>query len=82
MKENRAIGSAGANARLKNKFRTPTGNLTQLAKSLQNTADLVTAAKTLYTKAKGEKAQFEIVAPRQRGPFVDLLRGTVDVTVR
>ena len=48
----------------------------------QNTSDLVAAAKMLYSKAKGEKVHFEILAPRQRGRFLELRQGTVDVTVR
>ena len=48
----------------------------------QQTADLITAAKVLYRKTKGEKAHFEIVAPRQRGPFIEVRQGTVELTVR
>ena len=48
----------------------------------QNTVDLVTAAKMVYGKTKGEKVQFEVVSPRQRGIFIDLWRGTVELKVR
>ena len=48
----------------------------------QNMTDLISAAKMLYTKAKGEKAQFEVIAPRQRGPFIELRQGTAEIVVR
>lgn len=48
----------------------------------QVTPDVVAAAKVIYGKAKGEKVQFEVVAPRQRGIFMDLWRGTVELTIR
>jgi len=48
----------------------------------QNTTDLVTAAKMIYAKTKGETVQFEIVAPRQRGTLLELRQGTVEIKVR
>jgi S1-C subfamily serine protease len=48
----------------------------------QNSVDLVTAAKKLYPKGKGEKTQLEVISPQQRGGFIDLWRGTVEVTLR
>lgn len=48
----------------------------------QNTTDLISAAKMLYAKAKGEKAQLEVIAPRQRGPFIELRQGTAELVVR
>ena len=48
----------------------------------QNTTDLISAAKVLYSKAKGEKAQLEVMAPRQRGPLIELRQGVVAVAVR
>ena len=48
----------------------------------QVATDLVAAAKVLYAKAKGEKSQFQVVAPRQRGVFLELRQGSVDITLR
>jgi S1-C subfamily serine protease len=48
----------------------------------QSTTDLVTAAKVVYAKSKGERVQVEFFAPRQRGVFIDLWHGTVEMTVR
>ena len=48
----------------------------------QNTANVVTAAKMLYGKPKGEKVQVEIIVPRQRGAFIEYRQGTVQISVR
>jgi S1-C subfamily serine protease len=48
----------------------------------QNTADVVTTAKRLYAKGKGEKVRMEVILPRQRGPFVEYRQGTAEVTLR
>lgn len=48
----------------------------------QNTASLVTAAKMLYAKNKGERVKIEVMFPRQRGPFIEYPEGAVEVVVR
>ena len=48
----------------------------------QPALSVVAAAKVLHAKSKGEKVRFEVVAPRQRGPFVELRQGTVELLVR
>jgi len=48
----------------------------------QNAVDIVAVAKMLYPKAKGEKVQFGLVAPRQRGPFLELRQGMVEMKLR
>ncbi|HEY2951850.1 MAG TPA: trypsin-like peptidase domain-containing protein [Verrucomicrobiae bacterium] len=48
----------------------------------QATSDLITAAKKLYGKTKGDKVQLAVVWPRQRGAFIEYRQGTVEVTVR
>ncbi len=48
----------------------------------QNAVEIVGVAKMLYAKAKGEKVQFGVVAPRQRGPFLELHQGTVEIKLR
>jgi S1-C subfamily serine protease len=44
--------------------------------------DVVTAAKKLHAKAKGEKVHLELIVPVQRGGFIRLNPAMVDVTVR
>ncbi len=48
----------------------------------QNTADVVSTAKKLYARGKGEKVRMEVILPRQRGPFVEYRPGTAEVTLR
>jgi S1-C subfamily serine protease len=48
----------------------------------QNIGDVVTAAKMLYAKAKGEKAQMEVLWPRQRGALVEYRQFTAEVALR
>jgi len=48
----------------------------------QNLSDLINAAKLLYPKAKGEKVQLDLLLPQQRGPWIELRRGTVEMKVR
>ena len=48
----------------------------------QNTSDLVSAAKVLYAKTKGEKVHLEVMAPRQRGRLIELRQAVVEVAVR
>ncbi|HXG48771.1 MAG TPA: trypsin-like peptidase domain-containing protein [Methylomirabilota bacterium] len=45
-------------------------------------SDVVSAAKFVYGKAKGDQIEAEVVFPRQRGPYVELLRTTVTLVVR
>jgi serine protease Do len=44
--------------------------------------DVVTAAKKLHNKRKGDKIRLELVIPVQRGNFVRLTQGAVDVAIR
>jgi serine protease Do len=44
--------------------------------------DVVAAARKLHGKGKGDKIRLELVIPVQRGNFVRLSQGTVDITVR
>ena len=48
----------------------------------QNVTDMLMAAKLLHAKGKGEKCQFELVVPRQRGRFLELRSGTVELKLR
>jgi S1-C subfamily serine protease len=48
----------------------------------QVTSDLITAAKKLYAKTKGDKVQLAVVWPRSRGAFIEYRQGTVEVTLR
>jgi serine protease Do len=43
---------------------------------------VLTTAKRLYSMAKGEKVQVEVVFPRRRGPFLELVQSTVDLKLR
>jgi serine protease Do len=44
--------------------------------------NIITAAKVLYTKKKGEKAKIELIVPTRRGPFLQLTQVAVELTVR
>ena len=44
--------------------------------------DIVTAAKALYAKAKGQKTKLELIVPTRRGPFLQLSQAAVEATVR
>jgi S1-C subfamily serine protease len=44
--------------------------------------DIVLAAKKLYARAKGDRVRLELIIPMQRGNFVRLNQGAVDVTLR
>jgi len=44
--------------------------------------DVVLAAKKLYARAKGDRVRLELIIPMQRGNFVRLNQGAVDVTLR
>ena len=44
--------------------------------------DVVSAAKKLYARAKGEKVRLELIVPSQRGGFIRLGQAAVDVVVR
>jgi serine protease Do len=48
----------------------------------QSATDLVMAAKAVHAKSRGSKVQFEIVAPRRRGVFIELRQGTIELTLR
>ena len=48
----------------------------------QATSSVVTAAKLIYAKAKGDKLKFDLIVPRQRGPFIELARFVAEVTVK
>jgi S1-C subfamily serine protease len=48
----------------------------------QNMMNLITAAKLIYGKTKGEKVQLELLVPQQRGPWIELRKGTVEMRVR
>jgi len=48
----------------------------------QNTVDVVTAAKMLYSKARGEKAQMEVIWPRQRGALIEYRQFTAEVALQ
>jgi serine protease Do len=48
----------------------------------QPTSDLITAAKQLYGKSRGDKVPLAVVWPRQRGPFIEYRHGTIAVTLR
>ena len=48
----------------------------------QSTSSVVTAAKLIYAKAKGDKVKFDLIVPRQRGPFIELARFIAEVTVK
>ena len=48
----------------------------------QNTRGPVPLAKILYGKKKGDKVTLELVIPRQRGGFIQIQQGKVEVSVR
>ena len=48
----------------------------------QAAVDILTAAKRVYAKAKGEKVKLELTIPVQRGAFVRLTQGSVDLPLR
>lgn len=48
----------------------------------QAISDVRTAAKRLYTKAKGDKVMLDIVMPRHRGAFVQYLQGRAELIFR
>jgi serine protease Do len=43
---------------------------------------VLTTAKRLYSQAKGEKVQLEVIYPRRRGPFLELVQSTVELKLR
>ncbi|HEY0456004.1 MAG TPA: trypsin-like peptidase domain-containing protein [Verrucomicrobiae bacterium] len=47
----------------------------------QNVTTIVSAAKVLYGKRKGEKSSWEVIFPVQRGPFVEFRQQTVQITL-
>jgi len=48
----------------------------------QNVEKIISAAKRLYGKSKGDKVQLEVIMPRQRGRFVQYLQGRVELTLK
>jgi len=48
----------------------------------QVVSDIRTAAKRLYTKAKGDKVLVDIVMPRHRGAFVQYFQGRAELTIK
>jgi S1-C subfamily serine protease len=48
----------------------------------QAIGDVRTAAKRLYTKAKGDKVVMDVVMPRHRGAFLQYLQGRVELAIR
>ena len=43
---------------------------------------VLATAKRLYSRAKGEKIQLEVVYPRRRGPFLELVQSAVELKLR
>jgi S1-C subfamily serine protease len=43
---------------------------------------VLTTAKRLYGRGKGEKTQVEVVYPRRRGPFLELVQSAVELKLR
>ncbi len=48
----------------------------------QASTSVLATAKQLYAKAKGEKAQLDIIYPRRRGPYLELVQQTVEMRLR
>jgi serine protease Do len=48
----------------------------------QPAEDVVLAAKKVHVKSKGEKIRLELIVPVQRGNFIRLNQGVVDLTLR
>ena len=48
----------------------------------QAVADVRTAAKRLYTKAKGDKVVVDVIMPRHRGAFLQYFQGRAELTIR
>ena len=48
----------------------------------QSLNDLVSAAKMVYAKAKGEKINLNLIYPRQRGIFIEYRQFTAELEVR
>jgi S1-C subfamily serine protease len=43
---------------------------------------VLATAKRLYPRAKGEKTRLEVIYPRRRGPFLELVQSTVELKLR
>ena len=43
---------------------------------------VLATAKRLYSRAKGEKMQLELIYPRRRGPFLELMQSAVELKLR
>jgi S1-C subfamily serine protease len=48
----------------------------------QSTRDVVTAAKVLYGRGKGQKVQLEVIMPRRIGRYIDFVQTTTELAVR
>jgi S1-C subfamily serine protease len=48
----------------------------------ETTTSVLATAKKLYGKAKGERIQAEIVYPRRRGPFLELVQRAVELKLQ
>jgi S1-C subfamily serine protease len=46
------------------------------------TTSVLATAKRLYGRAKGERMQIEVIYPRRRGPFLELVQSAVEVKLR
>jgi S1-C subfamily serine protease len=43
---------------------------------------VLATAKRLYSRAKGEKMQLDVIYPRRRGPFLELVQSAVELKLR
>jgi serine protease Do len=48
----------------------------------ESTTSVLATAKRLYAKAKGEKIQMEIIYPRRRGPYLELVQRAVELKLQ
>jgi serine protease Do len=48
----------------------------------ESTTSVLATAKRLYARPKGEKIQVEIIYPRRRGPFLELVQRTVELKLQ
>ena len=48
----------------------------------ETATSVLATAKRLYSRAKGEKMQLEVIYPRRRGPFLELVQSAVELKLR
>jgi S1-C subfamily serine protease len=48
----------------------------------ETTTSVLATAKKLFSKAKGEKIQVEVIYPRRRGPFLELVQHVVELKLQ